>query len=154
MPRARSSESAPVGTASMAMVPFSPIFMTEPLPNCFSIWPRAMSRFFCRSTGWSCPAVVRSGAAAGRRWPGPVSDLGGVPPDTSGHYGEGVTLSGWAAGPPGNDTTVVSNACSFKDPGPDSRRGAASAQGADVDVGVDGPATPAWPAVDQADVDH
>jgi hypothetical protein len=32
--------------ASIAMVPFSPIFMTEPLPNCFSIWLRAISRFF------------------------------------------------------------------------------------------------------------
>jgi hypothetical protein len=28
---------APVGIDSIAIEPFSPIFMTEPLPNCFSI---------------------------------------------------------------------------------------------------------------------
>jgi hypothetical protein len=37
MPRAMSRESAPVGMDSTFIEPFSPIFMTEPLPNCFSI---------------------------------------------------------------------------------------------------------------------
>src|SRR5215217_693764 len=45
-----SSARAPVGTVSMTIVPFSPIFMIEPLPNDFSIWPRAMSSDFSRST--------------------------------------------------------------------------------------------------------
>ena len=34
----------------MAIVVLSPIFMTEPLPNCFSIWPSAMSSALSRST--------------------------------------------------------------------------------------------------------
>ncbi len=46
MPSARSRARAPVEIDSIAMVPFSPIFMTEPLPNCFSIWLRAISRVF------------------------------------------------------------------------------------------------------------
>ena len=32
----------------MAMEPLSPIFMTAPWPNCFSIWLSAMSRAFSR----------------------------------------------------------------------------------------------------------
>ena len=36
---------------------FSPIFMTEPLPNCLSIWPRAISSALSRSTG--CLLVLR-----------------------------------------------------------------------------------------------
>ena len=49
MPRATSSDSAPVGMDSMFMAVFSPIFMTEPWPNCFSIWLSAMSSDLCRS---------------------------------------------------------------------------------------------------------
>ena len=49
-PRARSSANAPVGMASMAMVVFSPIRMIEPLPNCLSIWPSAISSALSRST--------------------------------------------------------------------------------------------------------
>ena len=49
MPSARSSARAPVGTVSIDMEPLSPIFMTAPAPNCFSIWPRAMSRALVRS---------------------------------------------------------------------------------------------------------
>jgi hypothetical protein len=42
MPNARSSESAPVGTAStLTRAPSSPIRMTEPLPNWRSICVRA-----------------------------------------------------------------------------------------------------------------
>ena len=50
-PRARSRARAPVGIVSIFMLPFSPIFMTEPLPNCFSIWPSAISRALSRSCG-------------------------------------------------------------------------------------------------------
>ena len=49
MPRARSRASAPVGMASMFMWRFSPMRMMDPLPNCFSIWPRAMSSALSRS---------------------------------------------------------------------------------------------------------
>ena len=60
--------------------PFSPILMMEPLPNCFSIWPRAMSSALSRSTGvslWSrtssrlaCPDLVSPGPAPAEpvRW--------------------------------------------------------------------------------------
>ena len=49
MPSARSRESAPVGMDSMFMLRLSPMRMTEPLPNCFSIWPSAASSAFSRS---------------------------------------------------------------------------------------------------------
>ena len=49
-PSAKSRASAPVGVVSMAMAPFSPIFITAPWPNCFSIWPRAISSALSRST--------------------------------------------------------------------------------------------------------
>ena len=48
----------------MAMSPCSPIFMTEPLPNCFSIWPSAISSALSRST--VCPFVVSATAFGGR----------------------------------------------------------------------------------------
>src|SRR4051794_25928619 len=38
MPSARSSDSAPVEIASTGTVALSPSFITEPCPNCFSIW--------------------------------------------------------------------------------------------------------------------
>ena len=43
MPSARSSESEPVETAPTETAARSFIFMTEPLPNCRSIWPSATS---------------------------------------------------------------------------------------------------------------
>ena len=55
--------------ASMFISPLSLIFMTEPLPNCFSIWLSAISRALSRSTAVSfcCFAVQAFGcwAAAG-----------------------------------------------------------------------------------------
>ena len=50
MPSARSRASAPVGMASTPTLPRSPSCMIEPLPNCFSIWPSAMSSALSRST--------------------------------------------------------------------------------------------------------
>ena len=49
MPSARSSESAPVDTASIAIDPRSPIRMMEPLPNCLSICESAISSALSRS---------------------------------------------------------------------------------------------------------
>ena len=48
-PRAMSRGSAPVGMAAIFIDSFSPMRIIEPLPNCLSIWPRAMSRAFRRS---------------------------------------------------------------------------------------------------------
>src|SRR5664279_4727158 len=98
MPRARSRASAPVGIDSMFMWRFSPIRMIEPLPNCFSICPRAMSSALSRSMScllllgavvhWTWP-TVRAGCdarppgtpatpvpGAGIPWPGHVVDCG------------------------------------------------------------------------------
>ena len=50
-PSATSRASAPVGITSICMWAFSPSRMIEPLPNCFSIWPSAISRALSRSTG-------------------------------------------------------------------------------------------------------
>ena len=48
-PSAMSSDSDPVETASTSgMAPGSPSRMTEPLPNCFSICPRAAASAFLR----------------------------------------------------------------------------------------------------------
>jgi len=59
MPSARSRESAPVGIDSIAMWTFSPIRMIEPLPNCFSICPRATPSAFSRSSAIALsPRVV------------------------------------------------------------------------------------------------
>ncbi len=38
-----------MGMDSMFMLRLSPMRMTEPLPNCFSIWPSAASSAFSRS---------------------------------------------------------------------------------------------------------
>jgi hypothetical protein len=46
----------------MAIVVFSPIFMTEPLPNCFSMPARAISSAFSRSTvGVLSIVAIRAG---------------------------------------------------------------------------------------------
>src|SRR5436190_24297683 len=45
-----SSDRAPVEMASMAMLVRSPMRMIEPLPNCLSIWPKAISSALSRST--------------------------------------------------------------------------------------------------------
>ena len=47
-------ESAPVGTDSMFIARLSPMRMTEPLPNCFSIWPSAASNALSRSVSAIC----------------------------------------------------------------------------------------------------
>jgi hypothetical protein len=60
MPRARSRARAPVGTVSMAIEPLSPIFMTAPVPNCFSIWLRARSRALPRPS----PSTLVTGGAS------------------------------------------------------------------------------------------
>src|SRR5581483_7337842 len=57
-PRATSRARAPVGTTPICMWVFSPNRMIEPLPNCFSIWPSAISRALSRSTG-TPPGFVR-----------------------------------------------------------------------------------------------
>ena len=50
MPSARSSASEPVETAPTETAARSFIFMTDPLPNCRSIWPSATSSASCLST--------------------------------------------------------------------------------------------------------
>ena len=49
IPRAKSSDRAPVEMDSIPRLRFSPMRMTDPLPNCFSIWLRAMSSALSRS---------------------------------------------------------------------------------------------------------
>ncbi len=44
MPSAMSSISEPVPITSVASTTRSPMRITEPLPNCFSIWVRAAER--------------------------------------------------------------------------------------------------------------
>ena len=51
-------QSAPVGMASMFMWRFSPMRMIDPLPNCFSICPRAMSSALSRSMSSSLLGAV------------------------------------------------------------------------------------------------
>src|ERR1700742_2668180 len=60
MPSAMSSPSEPVETASTSYVDAaSPRRITEPLPNCFSIWPSAALRAFLRfSSIWWVPVSV------------------------------------------------------------------------------------------------
>src|SRR6478672_971921 len=98
MPRARSRARAPVGIASTPTLPRSPRRMMAPFPNCFSIWPSAMSSDLSRSiradSFWVHPRVVRrpadggrwgfgEGLAPPRRWPeGPYD--GGVTLDPAG----------------------------------------------------------------------
>src|SRR3954453_21324781 len=50
MPRAMSRAIEPVGMTFMATSGLSPSRMTEPLPNCLSIWARAMSSALSRSS--------------------------------------------------------------------------------------------------------
>src|SRR3712207_2479571 len=50
MPSAMSRAIEPVGMTLMAWAGLSPSRMTEPLPNCLSIWDRAMSRALSRSS--------------------------------------------------------------------------------------------------------
>ncbi|KAG1322518.1 hypothetical protein G6F61_015189 [Rhizopus arrhizus] len=60
MPSAMSSISEPVGMASTGSTTRSPMRITEPLPNCFSIWPRAAARarFLFSSIGWVLAEVM------------------------------------------------------------------------------------------------
>ena len=46
IPSATSKLNAPVGIASTFIAVKSPSFITDPLPNCFSIWPNADSSAF------------------------------------------------------------------------------------------------------------
>ena len=61
MPSAMSSEIAPVGITSTGARASSPSRMIEPLPNCRSIWARAVSRALSLSPafppGLSMPAM-------------------------------------------------------------------------------------------------
>ena len=61
MPRATSSEIAPVGITSIGARTSSPSRMIEPLPNCRSIWASAVSRDLSLSPalppGLSMPAM-------------------------------------------------------------------------------------------------
>ena len=59
-----------MGTASIAIVPFSPIFMTAPLPYCFSMLASARSSAFSLSLSCStwrllCGAYVRAFSVRG-----------------------------------------------------------------------------------------
>ncbi|MNV73201.1 hypothetical protein D3C71_1663350 [compost metagenome] len=60
MPSAMSSISEPVGMTSTASTTRSPMRITAPLPNCFSIWPRAAvrARFLFSSIGVVLAEVV------------------------------------------------------------------------------------------------
>src|SRR4051812_25235503 len=70
MPSAMSRAIEPVGMTFMATSGLSPRRMTEPLPNCLSIWARAMSRALSRS---SVAMVFTFGEVA---WSGSGSTLG------------------------------------------------------------------------------
>src|SRR5918995_709787 len=83
MPRAMSRAIEPVGMTFMATSGLSPSRMTEPLPNCLSIWARAMSRALSRS---SVAMVFTFGEVA---WSGSVSTLERGS-DTSGGCGRPV----------------------------------------------------------------
>ena len=50
IPNAISKLKAPVGIASISIALNSPSFITEPFPNCFSIWLIAASKAFFFST--------------------------------------------------------------------------------------------------------
>ncbi len=60
---------APVGMAAMAMEPFSPIRMMDPLPNCLSMAANATSSAFSRSLLTVAPflPVVDVGAEVASR---------------------------------------------------------------------------------------
>src|SRR4051812_5759849 len=65
MPSAMSSAMEPVGMTLMACDGLSPSRMTEPLPNCLSIWDRAMSRALSRSSVAMVLTFGRSGEVVG-----------------------------------------------------------------------------------------
>src|SRR5664280_1165406 len=88
MPSAMSRASAPVGIDSMFMCRFSPMRMIEPFPNCFSIWPKAASRAFARSS----VAITFSLFLLTRGTLGTCCDIGRAPP-FSGYY-EQVFVTG------------------------------------------------------------
>ena len=63
MPSATSSAIEPVGITSIGTRTSSPSRMTEPLPNCRSIWASAVSSAFSRSCG---AGIVSTFVVAGR----------------------------------------------------------------------------------------
>src|SRR3712207_3208792 len=65
MPSAMSREIEPVGMTFMATSGLSPRRMTEPLPNCLSIWARAMSRALSRSSVAMVATFGSSGEVVG-----------------------------------------------------------------------------------------
>src|SRR5215218_4700247 len=65
MPSAMSRAMEPVGMTLMAWAGLSPSRMTEPLPNCLSIWDRAMSRALSRSSVAMVLTFGRSGEVVG-----------------------------------------------------------------------------------------
>src|SRR5512143_765597 len=69
-PSAKSSDSAPVWMASMAIVPFSPMRMMDPLPNCLSLAANATSSAFSRSllTVVSVSCLVLSDCSVEADW--------------------------------------------------------------------------------------
>ena len=110
MPSARSRESAPVGMDSMFMERLSPMRMTEPLPNCFSIWPSAASNALSRSVSAIClsplPLLLRLSCDPCR--------LGG--------RSLAVTLRRGCDGPRRRDGRSITNMCSYDaDPPADGR---------------------------------
>ncbi len=71
MPSAMSSDSAPVGMDSTSIEDFSPIFMTEPLPYCFSIWLSAISSAFSRSRAILLSSLLFAVSSGGGSWTEP-----------------------------------------------------------------------------------
>src|SRR3954453_2541036 len=80
MPRAMSRAIEPVGMTFMATSGLSPRRMTEPLPNCLSIWARAMSRALSRSSVAMMATFEVLGKLSGSTL-GRGSDNSGAPAD-------------------------------------------------------------------------
>src|SRR3954468_15486320 len=80
MPSAMSRAIEPVGMTFMATSGLSPRRMTEPLPNCLSIWARAMSRALSRSSVAMVATFEVLGKLSGSTL-GRGSDNSGAPAD-------------------------------------------------------------------------
>src|SRR3954471_1086149 len=80
MPSAMSRAIEPVGMTFMTTSGLSPRRMTEPLPNCLSIWARAMSRALSRSSVAMMATFEVLGKLSGTTL-GRGSDNSGAPAD-------------------------------------------------------------------------
>src|SRR3954447_707575 len=93
-PSARSSDSAPVGTAAtLTAAASSPIFMIEPAPNCRSIWVRALCSAESRAfAAFSCSLSMRAISFGSERWNLEADPDGCSPPR---RRKPAQTLDGW-----------------------------------------------------------